>query len=356
MTFLAECRMRPHPNLIKILFLISFLTACNENTSKVTKQKLFVFGTVVEISIWSENSTNIQHAINEISTTFNTMHHQWHAWKPGRLTDINQALRSGKKITLNQAESAFIQQTIKLSKQSNHLFNPAVGELINLWGFHSDEFPLLTPPPTAKKIEILAAKNITTENLNLDGLNLSSDHPNIWLDFGGIAKGYAIDIAIQILKKHQINHAIINAGGDIRSIGNKGGSDIENRPWQVAIQSPTDWSMLAQIQIDGDESVFTSGNYHRFKKFDGKRYSHIINPHNGQPVEFIISATVIAADGITADAAATALVVAGEQWPQIAKLMNIDQALIINEQLQCFGTKAMINRLQNQTIDCQSLD
>ena len=182
-------------------------------------------------------------------------------------------------------------------------------------------------------------------------MKISSNNPNLWLDFGGIAKGYAIDRAIKILSKHHINNAIINAGGDLRSIGSKG-----QTPWRIAIQSPTDWSMLAELVINGDESVFTSGNYQRYKEFDGQRYSHIINPNTGMPVAEIISATVVADNGIVADAAATALVVAGDQWPLVAELMGIKQVLIINEQLQCLGSAAMIKRLENLSIDCQAVD
>ncbi len=342
--------------IFTLLIAIFCLFSCKQTDTQVTKHQLFVFGTVVEINIWSDNFKNKQRAINEISSTFNTMHHQWHAWKPGRLTDINQALRLGKTVVLTQEEQLFIERTIELAKQSNHLFNPAMGELIHLWGFHADEYPLLTPPPTSQQIQALTNENITVENLKLKGLNLSSNHKNIWLDFGGIAKGYAIDKAVEILNRNHIDNAIINAGGDLRSIGNKGRIDNNKKPWRIAIQSPNDWSMLAEIVINNDESVFTSGNYQRYKEFDGRRYSHIINPTSGMPVDTIVSATVIAENGVIADAAATALVVAGAQWPKIAKLMKIEQVLVINEQLQCHGTAAMINRLENQHIDCIAID
>ncbi len=342
-------------NWITVALLAYLLTSCDNQKSKVSVHQLWVFGTLVEINVWADDAQHIQPAINEISETFNDMHHQWHAWKPGRLTEINQALRSGKTVHLAKEELSFIQQTISFSRQSQYLFNPAIGELIHLWGFHSDEYPILTPPPTEQEIQALTTQNITVENLNINDQSISSNNTNIWLDFGGIAKGYAIDIAVGILHKHQIKNAIINAGGDLRSIGSKGG--IKNKsPWRVAIQSPNDRSMVAEITINGDESVFTSGNYQRYKEFNGQRYAHIIHPETGLPVDNIISATVIATNGITADAAATALVVAGMQWPEIAKSMQIDQALIINEHQQCYGTKAMISRLENLSISCQIID
>lgn len=338
--------------LLTCLICVMLLSACSHPASQISEHQLYVFGTLVEINVWHHDDRQTQASIDQISDTFNAMHHQWHAWKPGRLTSINDSLRNGQTVFLNQEEADFLQATISYAQHSNHLFNPAIGELINLWGFHTDDYPLLTPPPAAAEIDHLLNQQLTVDLLKIDGLALSSDNPHIWLDFGGIAKGYAVDRAIQILQHHEINHAIVNAGGDLRSIGNKG-----ETPWRIAIQSPTDWSMVAELLIEKDEAVFTSGNYQRYKEFDGQRYAHIINPKTGMPVVEVVSATVVAATGIHADAAATALVVAGtDGWPAIAKQMNIEQALIINDQMQCYGTQAMIKRLENLSMNCQSVD
>jgi len=335
-----------------LLLCVLFLAACQQQTTAVSKHQLFVFGTLVEINIWHHDAKQTQQAVDEISDTFNTMHHQWHAWKSGRLSTINQALRAGQSIQVTVEEAEFIQQTIEQARLSDHLFNPVIGELIHLWGFHTDDYPLLTPPPSEAEIKRLVEQQLSVEDLSFDGLQLSSLKPSAWLDFGGIAKGYAVDRAIKILVNHDIANAIVNAGGDLRSIGSK-----DQTPWRVAIQSPTDWTLVAELLIDGDESVFTSGNYQRYKEFDGQRYAHIINPKTGLPVSEVVSATVISKTGIAADAAATALVVAGsDNWLKTAQQMGIDQVLIINDQQQCLGTSAMIKRLENLSMTCQALD
>ena len=340
-----------------LCYVSLLLTACQQEKITESKHQLYVFGTMININIWHANNDQTQAAIDEISSTFNAMHTQWHAWKPGRLQDINHALRAGESVTLNQEEVDFIQQTINQALNSKHLFNPVIGELIHLWGFHTDDYPIESPPPNEQDINELIEQNISVNNLHLVGSTLSSDNPHVWLDFGGIAKGYAVDRAVEILQRHGINNAIINAGGDLRSIGNKGFKDDKKQPWRIAIQSPTLSTTVAEIEIIDDESVFTSGNYRRYKEFDGKRYSHIIHPVTGRPMGEIVSATVITKTGIHADAAATALIVAGsEHWYETAKDMNIKQALVINEAGQCQGTQAMIERLQNLSIDCQTLN
>lgn len=327
------------------------LSACQHEKTNNHLHQLFVFGTLVDINIWHDDVNTINNAIDKISETFNQMHQQWHAWKPGRLQKINHALQQGKSLMLSEDEAFFIQKTIDYSLASEHLFNPTIGKVINLWGFHTDDYPIRTPPPDQAVINQLIASGLDVSVLQLKDQQISSNNPNIWLDFGGIAKGYAIDVAVTILQEHGINDAIINAGGDLRSMGSKG-----KKAWRIAIQSPKDWTALAEFTVKGDESVFTSGNYQRYKEFDGERYAHIIDPRTGMPVEDIVSATVIAENGIQADAAATALVVAGKDWYQTAQAMGIEQALIIDDQHQCFVTQAFFNRLENLKISCEVIN
>ncbi|MCF6299680.1 MAG: FAD:protein FMN transferase [Proteobacteria bacterium] len=329
------------------------VNSCNthqQDNAQIFQRQIFVFGTLVKIMVWHNDETTAEHAFDEINQVFQAMHSKWHAWKPGRLKSINFALRNNQSIELNEEEVIFLQRSKRLSSLSLHYFNPAIGELINLWGFHTDNYPITTAPPEQQLIQSLTRKNISMEDLKFDHNTLSSSETAIWIDFGGIAKGYAIDKAINTLKKHHIKNAIVNAGGDLRSIGKKG-----TKNWKIAIQSPKDRGFIASLLLEKDESIFTSGNYQRYKQFDGKRYAHILNPFTGYPVEQIISATVIASNGTLADAAATAMIVAGTQnWQKVAQSMGIDQVLLIDESHHCIGTEKMINRLVKPQLECKS--
>jgi thiamine biosynthesis lipoprotein len=336
---------------MKIYFLafIIFLSGCQEKEALVTKKQYYIFGTIVEVLIWHHFDKNINLALIEIEDSLNQMHNHWHAWKPGRLNDINQALRSGSSIELNPEELEFIKTTKVLSNQSQGYFNPAMGELINKWGFHTESYPIMEPPPEPSEIEDYLANLPNMDDLVFNGQSISCNNPRIWLDYGGIAKGYAIDKAIKILEKHSVKNAIVNAGGDLRSIGTKG-----EEKWKVAIRRPNSEDVMGIIEVDGDESIFTSGNYERYKEFDGKRYAHIINPFTGTGVLDIASATVIAENGTKADAAATALIVAGtKNWSQVVKTMNLDLALMISEDGSCLATKNMVNRLSDTQLKCK---
>ncbi|MCX7544527.1 FAD:protein FMN transferase [Marinicella gelatinilytica] len=335
--------------ILTLLLCTVLLSSCFNPQYDSHQRQIFVFGTLVNITIWHHDAVRAEQAIGDIDDLFKNMHQQWHAWKPGRLQDINTALRAGKSIELTPDEAVFMRRVIELSRRTNHHFNPAIGELINLWGFHTDDYPITSPPPTIEAIQQLANQQITVNNLHLNDLVLSADNQHIWLDFGGIAKGLAVDQAIAIIRDYGIENAIVNAGGDLRSIGQKG-----DRAWRIGIQSPKNQGVLAELQIIGDEAVFTSGNYQRYKAFDDKRYAHIIDGRTGLPVQDIISATVIATDGITADAAATALIVAGsDHWLQVAKNLRLDEVLLVNSQHKCLATDAMFQRLKNLSTDCE---
>lgn len=334
-----------------LALLCCFLFACQQTGgSHLLKRKLFVFGTLVDVNVWSENDEKSRAAINQISRRLQQIHHNWHAWKAGRLQQINQQLRAGQAVQLSRRESALIRQSLELSKKSHGNFNPMIGEAISLWGFHTDEYPITTAPPNAQALNALAQQLPTVDEVQIEGAVIRSKNPHVWFDFGGLAKGWAVDEAIAILRNNGIENAVVNAGGDLRSIGNKG-----KEHWQVAIQSPTDRSFLAVIQVQADEAIFTSGNYQRYKQFAGKRYAHIINPQNLQPVEQIVSATVIADNGLLADAAATALVVAGDNWLSVATDMGIQQAMVVDEKGGCFATAAMLHRLEKLSVACQKV-
>lgn len=334
-----------------IVLIVVFLSSCGKVENLSTKKQYYIFGTLVEVVVWHRSDKKLDSAFIAIEESLNAMHRDWHAWELGRLTDINAALRSGQSMSLNSEELDFIKKTQTLSSQSQGFFNPAMGELIHLWGFHTSEYPIQSPPPSDSAIQSYLKQLPEMSDLSFNQAQISTKNQSIWLDFGGIAKGYAIDRAIDILQKHGINNAIVNAGGDLRSLGSKG-----RQKWKVAIQSPSNREVLGVLEIDSDESVFTSGNYERYKQHNGMRYAHIINPFTGYGLHEIQSATVVAKDGITADAAATALVVAGSKhWQAVIQSMQIDQALLLKEDGSCLATAKMMQRLKQSQLKCEAL-
>ena len=187
------------------------LAACQRNQEQ--NAELFVFGTIVEIKLWGATQEQSDRAFAELQQMFNGMHRDWHAWEPGRLTDINQAFAQGQPAEADADIVAMIRRSQEIEQRSGGRFNPAIGGLIRLWGFHTSDYPVIGPPPDQAGIDEILSHRPSSRDIHIDGLQLRSENPYVQLDFGGIAKGYAVDLAIERLRDLGIGSAIVNAGG-----------------------------------------------------------------------------------------------------------------------------------------------
>ncbi len=328
-----------------ILFIIwCFLLPGCEQRPQVYQQQVLALGTLVDISLYGVDEEKAAKAITAVTHKMEAIHHDWHAWQPSKLTYINEQLATGNTVTLNAEQQTLIQNGIELARQSNNLFNPAAGKLIALWGFHSDERPDAAPPAESD-IAALVVAAPTMSDLKLDADQLSSNNTEVLIDAGGYAKGYAVDQAIAELRKMGINNAIVNAGGDLRAIGNKG-----KRAWRIGIRHPRQPGVLASLETGQDESVFTSGDYERYFEYRGQRFHHIIDPRSGRPARGASSVTIIHQDATRADAAATAVFIAGaKHWRETARAMDITEAMLIDHEGTVYMTEAMSQRIRFET-------
>jgi thiamine biosynthesis lipoprotein len=321
--------------------LLALPLACSRPPPEVYKTQLMTLGTIVDISLWDVDEDQAQLAVKAVEDVLNGIHVRWHAWEPGMLTDLNARLAAGETVTMNAEDAAVLRQAQDLARNGGNLFNPAIGRLIGLWGFHSDD-PPLGPPPEPAEIRRLVEAHPTMDDLVLEGNDVRSQNPLVQLDLGGSAKGYAVDKAIEALRTLGIHNAIVNAGGGLRAVGMRG-----DRPWRVGIRHPSQPGIIASLQIRGDESVHTAGNYERYFDYQGRRYHHILDPRSGYPAEGILSVTVVHSDGTVADAADDALFVAGVAgWKEIAHRMGITQVMVIDADMNVHMTPQMAERLR----------
>lgn len=324
-----------------ILLLALTLWGCQTSNNTLTRSQFLAFGTIIDISIYGVDKPRAQQAIDELERRFGQWHQAWHPWQGnGDLHRLNQALSRGESVTIPPALQPLFDQATVLSKRSNGLFDPAIGNIIKAWGFSQDEPPV--KPPTDKQIKQLLSQQISLAELNKEPGKLNSQGYPVQLDFGAYAKGYAIDLAVAYLQQQGIDNAIINAGGDLRAIGRHG-----ERPWRIGIRHPRQSGILAAIDIEQDMSVFTSGDYERNFSYEGHNYHHIIDPRTGYPAQQTQSVTVIHSNAATADAAATALFIAGPQhWQDTAKAMGVHDVMLIDAEGHIQLTPTMQKRVQ----------
>ncbi|HOI52931.1 MAG TPA: FAD:protein FMN transferase, partial [Azonexus sp.] len=267
-----------------ILLVATLVAACGK--APLQEQQAYVFGTRVEVVVVGENPDLGRQAIAAVLREFDRMHRTYHAWQPSELTAVNEAIAAGRKATVTPEMAAFMGEAQALSAQGDHLFDPGIGALIKLWGFHADEFTARLPEPQALAGWLKEKPSIA--DLVIDGTTVSSRKRALALDFGGYLKGVALDRAAAILRSQGINNALINIGGNVMALGSK-----EGRKWRVGIQHPRQPGPLATVQLDDGEAIGTSGDYQRYFELDGRRYSHLIDPRSATPVEHTQAVTVL---------------------------------------------------------------
>jgi thiamine biosynthesis lipoprotein len=330
-------------HILSLLVILLSFSACDPGP-RDHQQTLLVFGTLLEIKAYTDNPTGFTGAVKDLEQTFQTMHREWHAWKgDGELVRLNRAIARGESMVVSSELAGLLRQAKDYAQHSEHLFNPAIGGLVAQWGFHSDE-PPGGPPPDRDRIALLVDRKPTMTQLTFDQNRIHSSNRSVALDLGAFAKGYALNMAIHQLKQSGFPDTIVNAGGDLCVSGRHG-----DRPWTIGIRHPLGEGVIASVEVSGGECVLTSGNYERYREYQGIRYAHIIDPRTGYPVEHVASATVISRDGGLADAAATALSVAGpQQWQRIAAGMGVTQVMLVDEQGSVYLTPGMHQRIEFQ--------
>lgn len=281
----------------------------------------------------------------DVLAGLSAMNARWNAWKPGELTALNAALRAGRVHRATPAIAALIHGARPLEAASLGCFNPAIGGLVGAWGFHADEMAHNGRAPDAREVARWMRAPPSLAQLEWRGLDVRSRNPALQLDFGAYAKGVAIDWALERLRRrHGVRDALLNLGGNLGAMGR-----IDGRAWRVGIRDPHGPGLAAALATDGREAVVTSGSYERWRRLDdGRRATHIIDPARGEPAPALASVTVVHPSAALADAAATALFVAGPaRWRGIAARMGVDQVLVIDHEGRRESTARLGARLQN---------
>lgn len=334
----------------RLLIALCLLLLASCGREPLYQSQTYVFGTLVDISIYGENDNRARELASHIEQEFQHLHDRLHAWKAGSdLTRLNAAFASGKPAEISPELEQLITGATAVANQSDNLFNPAIGHLIQLWGFQRDEFLPVNPDPA--EIAKWVAAHPHMADITIANHQASSRNPAVKLDLGGYAKGYALDIASAYLRQNKVRGALINIGGNIIAIGSHG-----DRPWRVGIQHPRQPGPIATLELADGWAIGTSGDYQRFFERSGKRYCHIIDPRSGQPAEGVQAVTVLIPPGPHAgalsDAVSKPLFISGaDTWQTTAKQLGLEYALLIDAAGRMQLTPGMQQRIKLEKPD-----
>jgi len=301
-----------------VLFLIGFFVGRSCDTEpKTYRQTQILLGTVVDIQVRDTDEKKAEDAIKKaftevkrIDDLFTTYSEESPIWK---LNNSNDSL-----ISVDPEIFSLIILCDSITKISNGSFDVSLDNLTQVWGFYTDY------PHIPRKAAIDSALLVSGwQKIRLAGYDKIIRHKKVGLNFGAIAKGYAVDKAIDVLKNSGIQSALVNAGGEIKALGND---------WIIGVQHPREVNeIIRRIKLNG-MSVATSGDYENYFEKDGVRYHHILDPKTGSPSRGLQSVTVIHKDNAFADGLATAVFVMGkEKGLELIESLNETEAMIIDE-------------------------
>lgn len=329
-----------------ILSLAFLLCLGCEPESRDFRHQFYAFGTLVTMDFFGADSRSNKAAIAAIEIRIKDLDRNWYPWQkfadqpPGELQRINAAIVAGQSIEVSPLLARLLQRATELEQRSGGKFNPAIGRLTELWGFH-DAASLRSSLPDESDIQKWISASVSSDKIEWNGNTLSSTSTEVMLDLGGIAKGSILEQFVLILRNQGIENAIIDIGGDLTVVG-----QVQGRAARIGIRSPRTDDVLAWLEVSDGETVVTSGDYERFFEFGGERYQHVLDPRNGYPVQHTISATVVHKDPVLADAAATALLVAGPaEFEELCAKLGLDESLIVGASGDLRLTQGMEKRL-----------
>ena len=217
--------------LLSLLVIAALLAACGQ--PEPWRQESYVFGTRVELAIAGVPEAQARAAGSRVLQECDRLHRTYHAWQPSELSALNEAIAAGRSHEVTAEFSTYINEAQAVAAAGEHLFDPGIGRLIALWGFHTDEIQARLPDAAA--VKALLAQHPSIADLRVDGRRVSSRNRSAALDFGGYLKGVALDRAGASLKQDGIANALINIGGNVMALGSRDGAGTA---WRIGIQHP----------------------------------------------------------------------------------------------------------------------
>lgn len=275
--------------------------------------------------------TNVR---EDIELLLESINRQMSTYRPDSdLSRFNQA-EAGSWQVLPADFWRVVRYSLQLAEDTNGAFDPTVGPLVNLWGFGPD--PKRDEPPAAVQLAAVQART-GYQRLGLRESDQSLLQPgDAYVDLSAVAKGYAVDKVADLLLGIGVENLLVEIGGELRAHGAK----PAGQPWKVAIEKPLPGVReVAHVIAMNNIAIATSGDYRNFFQVGERRYSHIIDPRTGYPVNHkVLSVSVLHPRCTEADALATALTVMGAEegmaWAearQLAVLFMVQSGSTVEE-------------------------
>ena len=279
-----------------MLSALLFLTGCSaESSPEPVQGTFFAMDTMMDFTIYGESGL-----IDQSESLIDSLE------SLVSVTDANSELYAINQTgsgTLTGKASSLMEQALEICRRTDGALDLSIYPIVRAWGFTTGSYQVpdeaeiqaLLPLVDYRKIQYDAADGDVTLPEGME------------IDLGSVAKGYAGQLAAQMLREHGVQSALLNLGGNVQTVGAK----PDGSPWQIGIKDPQGEDAMMVLSVE-DQAVVTSGGYERYFEQDGQTYWHIMDPSTGHPADSgLISVTIVGDEGVVCDGLSTALFVMG---------------------------------------------
>ena len=295
-----------------LLMLIMSLAGCSAQPDSLekTSKDIFTMDTAINITVYTADPALGQSAADQAAVEFQRINNLTNRFA-AKLSDpqasdvyrVNQSAGIAP-VVVGADTLAMAQRAQYFAGLSGGAFDIAIGPIMDLWGFGGTAYHLPTDAEIKKLLPLADYRKIV---IDADQKTIFLPEKGMIMDLGGIAKGYATDMAAKKIRDLGIKNALINAGGNVFAIGSK----PDGQPWRIGIQDPRDANSVVAIVKVSDRAVVSSGDYQRYFEQDGVRYHHIIDPASGKQARSVMGTTIIMDNSTDADILSTTMFVLG---------------------------------------------
>jgi thiamine biosynthesis lipoprotein len=321
---------------MKKLLLFGFLTVAFSSFAQIIhKRKLFMLGSPFEIMVVAKDTVQGNVYINMAVGEVRRIENEISDWIP--TTPISEVSRNAgiKPVKVPIEVFELVERAIKVSQITSGAFDISYASMDKIWKFDGSMKEMPTPEAIKKSVEKIGYKNIILDKkeqtifLKTEGMKLG---------LGGIGQGYIADKIKALLLSKGCSSGLVNVSGDIFAWGRQ----PDGKPWTVGIVNPMNKNKIIATFPLENSAVETSGSYEKFVVFDGKRYSHIIDPRTGYPAMGVVSVSVFAKQTEIADALATGIFVLGvDVGLDLVNQLKGIECIIVDDKGKVFASKGI---------------
>jgi thiamine biosynthesis lipoprotein len=282
-----------------------------------------IMGTRVAVELWSEDRALAERAMDAVIAEMRRTDELMSTYKPeSQLSQVN-AHAHERPVQVDPDIIEVVERSFEVSRMSGGAFDITYASVGYLYDYRAHQ-----KPTDAQIAAALPGVDYRKVQVDREAHTIRFLREGVRIDLGGIAKGYAVDRAVQHLRELGIRHAMVNAGGDTRLLGDRRG-----KPWMVGIRDPRSAGRVVMRVPLADEAISTSGDYERYFEEDGVLYHHILVPSTGRSARGVRSATVIGPDATLTDGLSTTLFVLGVERGMllIARLPGVEAVMVDDE-------------------------